>query len=175
MTLPPLYLRLIADSFDHCASVMSIVRPDGLLIDEWDTALSYFQTISSAIADDVDQRGPLEASELNDNIMDLLRYEELAELMHSDLVNILHNSATAVAEHCRFFLPLAPDDTQLACLQGLALGQNQAELAAQLGYSKRHLQRMLATLWDQFGVEGPAQGVAFAVTQGWVTIPAQNP
>lgn len=106
--------------------------------------------------------------------MELLRYEELAKIMHPALVDNLHNSAASVAGYCRLFAPLAPGETQLACLHALAAGQNQADLAANLGYSKRHVQRILADTWDQFGVETAAQGVAFAVAQGWITVPTQS-
>ncbi len=42
-----------------------------------------------------------------------------------------------------------------------------------VGYSKHHVQRILGDTWDQFGVETAAQGVAFAVAQGWTTVPTQ--
>lgn len=66
---------------------------------------------------------------------------------------------------------IAPDETQLACLQGLAYGEKHTDLARRLGYSERHLQRILADMWVQLGVDSPIDGVAFAVAQGWVTVP----
>ena len=63
-----------------------------------------------------------------------------------------------------------PSEPQLLCLQGLANGQRQQDIAGNLGYSRRHLQRVLAELWTQLEVSTPSQGVAHAVVQGWITV-----
>jgi len=66
--------------------------------------------------------------------------------------------------------PLEPNEAQVACLQGLANGEKHADLAKRLGYSERHLQRILADMWHQFGVDSTTEGGAFAVAQGWITV-----
>ena len=174
MTLSPQYLKRIADSFWRCSGLMAAKQPDGPVTESWNIVTSYLKGISETIADGIDLAPSPDVAEVTENTMELLRYEELAKLMHPALVDNLHNSAASVADYCRLFGPLAPDETQLACLQALATGQHQAHLAAYLGYSKRHVQRLLADMWDQFGVETAAQGVAYAAAQGWITIATQN-
>ena len=174
MTLTPHYLWRIADSFWRCSDLMVAMQPDGPVAGGWDTVIGYLKGTSETVAVGIDQAPPPDGAEVTDNTMELLRYEEFAKLMHPELVGNLHNSAASVADYCRLFAPLAPDETQLACLHALAAGQNQAGLAAHFGYSKRHVQRILADMWDQFDMETAAQGVAFAVAQGWITIPTQS-
>lgn len=153
---------------------MAAMQPDGPVAESWNIVTSYLKGISETVADGIDPAPSPDVAEVTENTMELLRYEELAKLVRPELVDNLHNSAVSVADFCRLFGPLAPDETQLACLRALAVGQHQAGLAAHLGYSKRHVQRLLADMWDQFGVETAPQGVAFAVAQGWITIPTQS-
>lgn len=171
MTLSPHYLRLVADSFWRCSDLMAAMSPDEPAIDSWNTVSCYLQGVSETVSSGLNHSQPNGDSEFNDNTMELLRYEKLATLMRPELVGALHNAATAVADYCRFFTPLAPNDTQLACLKALAAGQNQDDIAKNLGYSKRHIQRILADMWDQFGVDTAPQGLAFAAAQEWVTVP----
>lgn len=100
-----------------------------------------------------------------------IHYEKLAELMSVDTAERLRATAAAVARYCRLNSPAAPNEVQLASLQGLANGEKHAELAKRLGYSERHLQRILADMWYQFGLDNTTEGVAFATAQGWITVP----
>ena len=101
---------------------------------------------------------------------EVIHYERLAELVHLDAVERLRCAAAAVARFCRFNSSMAPDEIQLALLQGLASGEKHADPAERLGYSERHLQRILADMWHQFGADNTIQGVSHAVDQGWITV-----
>jgi len=177
-TLPPLFLRQVADSYGRCAWLMESVLPNESIAGEWASICGYLIAVAAAIHEDPDcavQEVPLDSPDIgypNIGYMPtLIHYDRLAGLMSVDAVERLRSSAAAVARHCRSSSPTAPNEVQLACLQGLANGERHIGLANRLGYSGRHLQRILADLWRQFGVDNATQGVALAVAQGWVTVP----
>jgi len=172
-TLPPLFQRKVADSYGRCAWLMESVLCDESIAADWENIARYLVAVAAVIAEDPDcaeqemPSDPLGTGHMPETI----HYEGLAELMSVDAAERLRASAATVARHCRFNSSAAPNDVQLACLQGLANGEKHAELAKRLGYSERHLQRILADMWHHFGLDNPAEGVAFAVTQGWVSVP----
>ena len=163
-TLPPLFLGGVADSYARCALLMGTVVPDGSAQADWDTPARYLGAVATAIAEDPGFRNrqpPAGAPAIQD-MPEVNRYESLAELMHPDAVEAPRESSAAVARYCRFAMHSAPDDTQLVCLQGLANGDKQADIAKRLGCSQRHLQRILADLWHHFGVQNAIQGLSLA-------------
>ena len=173
-TLPMDYQRLVADSFELCARLMASAAHDGEVAEAWKTVAGYLRAVAEAIDEDPDcppHQASFEVPDIGDFTPEVVHYERLAGLMHPDSVEELRAASAAVARYCRSSAQFAPDETQLACLQGLADGEKHAELAERLGYSRRHLQRILADMWHQFGVDNTIQGVAFAVAQGWITVP----
>lgn len=171
-TLPPLFQRQVANSFEHCAWLMDSVSPDESVAGDWENVARYLGAVAAAVEEDPDcaeLEVPSDSPEIG-HMPEVIHYERLAELMHPDVVEELRAAAAAVARFCRFSSLSAPNETQLTCLQGLANGEKHADLAKRLGYSERHLQRILADLWRQFGVDNTTEGVAFAVTQGWITV-----
>ncbi len=172
-TLPPQFLERVADSYGRCAQMMAAALPDDSAAEEWETFGRYLRAVATAVAEDPDlwiRQSPPEDSDIGE-LPEVIHYEKLAELMCPDAAERLRDAAAAVSRFCRFNSSVAPDETQLACLQGLANGEKHADLARRLGYSERHLQRILADMWVQLGVDSPIDGVAFAVAQGWVTVP----
>ncbi|WP_419924308.1 hypothetical protein [Candidatus Poriferisocius sp.] len=175
-TLPPPFLSKVADSYGRCAQMMSGALPDDSADGDWDIVCRYLGAVATAIAEDSEQgmnQAPLDMPDIAE-MPDVIRYDSLAELMHPDAVEGLRSASVAVARYCRFATQIAPDETQMACLQGLASGEKHADLAERLGYSERHLQRILADMWHQFGVDSAIEGVAFAVDQGWITVPKRT-
>ncbi|MXW59611.1 MAG: hypothetical protein F4124_13095 [Acidimicrobiia bacterium] len=164
-------LRQVADSHERCAWLMHSVLPDESIVGDWENMARYLGTVAAAIGEDPDcAKQEMPASPLRVGyIPEVIRYEKLAELVRPNAVEELLVAAVAVARFCRFNLTIAPNEMQLACLQGLANGETLANLAKRLGYSERHVQRILAEMWHQFGVASTTEGVAFAVAQGWVT------
>lgn len=175
-TLSPSFERQVADSYGRCAWLMRSVLPDESVAGDWENVARYLGAVAAAIDEDPDyaeQEVPSDSPDIG-HIPDVIHYEKLAELAHPDAVEGLRAGAAAVSRFCRFNSSVAPDETQLACLQGLANGERHADLAKRLGYSERHLQRILAEIWEQFGVDSAIEGVAFTVAQGWVTVPNQH-
>ncbi len=172
-TLPPSFERQVADSYERCAWLMGSASPDESVVGDWENVARYLGAVSAAIDEDPDcaeQEVPSASPDIG-HIPEVIHYEKLAEMAHPDAVERLRAGAAGVARFCRFNTSVAPDKTQLGCLQGLANGEIHADLAKRLGYSERHLQRILADMWHQFGVGGTIQGVAFAVQNGWVSVP----
>lgn len=172
-TLPPLFQRQVADSYQRCAWMMGSVSPDESVVGDWENVARYLGAVAAAIDEDPDcakQKAPSDSPGIG-HLPEAIHYEELADLTHPDAVERLRAEAATVARFCRFNSSAAPDETQLACLQGLADGEKHSEIAHRLGYSERHLQRILAEMWHQFGVESTIEGVAFAVAQGWINVP----
>ena len=176
-TLPPAFLGAVADSYVRCAQLMGAVLSDGSAQANWDILARYLGAVATAMGEDSDLRNrqPTAGAPAIKDMPEVIRFESLAELMHPDAVETLRGSSAAVARYCRFGLHSAPDDTQLVCLQGLADGDRQADIAKRLGYSQRHIQRILADLWHQFGVENAIQGLSFAVAQGWIAVSRTPP
>ncbi len=171
-TLPPSFLRQVADSYERCAWLMGSGLPDESVVGDWENVARYLGAVAAAIDEDPDCAVQMETSDPPgiENMPEVIHYEKLAELLHPDAAERLHAAAGAVARFCRFNSSIAPDKMQLACLQGLANGEKHADLAKRLGYSERHLQRILAGMWHQFGVDSTIQGVSHAVAQGWITV-----
>lgn len=175
-TLPPLFQRQVADSYERCAWMMGFVSPDESVVADWENVARYLGAVAAAIDEDPDcaeQKLPSDSPGIG-HLPEVIHYEELADLTHPDAVERLRAEAAAVARFCRFNSSAAPDEMQLACLQGLADGEKHSEIARRLGYSERHLQRILAEMWHQFGVESTIEGVAFAVAQGWIYVPRSD-
>ena len=172
-TLPPLFLSQVVESYGRCAALMNNVSSDDAVARDWWNVAKYLEAVAVAIGEDPDCAAGRNSSDALDvgGLPEVIHYERLAELMHPDAVESLRGAAAGVAQSCRFGLQAAPSEIQLACLQGLANGEKHAELARRLGYSERHFQRVLADLWNQFGVENTIEGVAYAAAQGWVTVP----
>ncbi|WP_420434666.1 hypothetical protein [Candidatus Poriferisocius sp.] len=172
-TLAPLFHRQVADSYERCAWLMGSVSPDQSVAGDWENVAGYLSAVAVAINKDPDcaelevPSGSLDIR----HMPEVIHYERLAELMHPDAAERLRSTAAAVAHYCRTSLSIVPDEMQLACLQGLANGEKHADLAMRLGYSERHLQRILADMWHQFGVDSTIEGVSHAVAQGWITVP----
>ncbi|MYG72490.1 MAG: hypothetical protein F4197_08455 [Acidimicrobiia bacterium] len=172
-TLPPLFLRQVADSYERCAWLMESVLPDESVGGDWANIARYLGAVATAIDEDPDcteQEMMMESPDI-EYMPEVIHYERLAELMHPDAVEGLRAAAAAVAQICRSNSSITPNKVQLVCLQGLANGEKQASLAKRLGYSERHIQRIIADMWHQFGVDNTTQAVAFAVAQCWVTVP----
>lgn len=175
-TLPPLFERQVADSYERCAWLMRSVLPDESVAGDWENVARYLSAVAAAIDEDPDcaeQEVPSDSPGIG-HMPEVIHYEKLAELVHPDAVEKLRLAAAAVAQTCRNNWQNAPDEMQLACLQGLANGEKHGDLAKHLGYSERHLRRILAEIWHQFGVDSAIEGVAFAVAQGWVNVPHQH-
>lgn len=176
-TLPPLFLRQVADSYKRCAWLMGSVSPDESVVGDWESVAKYLGAVAAAIDEDLDcvkQVVPSDSPDIG-HMPEVIHYERLAELVRPDAVEGLRATAEAVARFCRFNSSAALNETQLACLQGLANGEKHADLAKRLGYSERHLQRLLADMWNQFGVGNTIEGVASAVAQGWISVPRITP
>ena len=172
-TLPAWFLSRVAESYELCQELMAAVLPDESAFDEWGNIERYLGVVAAAISEDptcAASRDATDALGVGD-MPEVIHYEKLAGLMHPDAVEALRAAAAAVGHFCRFGLGSAPSEVQLACLQGLANGERHAALAKRLGYSERHLQRILADIWHQFDVDGTIQGMAFAVQNGWVSVP----
>ncbi len=171
-TLPPLFLAQVADSYERCAWLMESVLPDESVGGDWANIARYLGAVATAIDEDPDCAKQEMTSDSPDieHMPEVIHYERLAELMHPDAVEGLRTAAAAVAHFCRSSSSITLNEVQLACLQGLANGEKQADLAQRLGYSERHIQRVIADIWHQFGVDNTTEGVAHAVAQGWVTV-----
>lgn len=175
-TLPPLFLRQVADSYKRCAWLMETVMPDDSVVDDWEAIGRHLSTVAVAVDTDpncAEQEVPFDAPEIR-HIPEVIRYERLAELMRPNATERLRSAAATVIRFCRFNSSIAPDETQLACLQGLANGEKRADLAKRLGYSERQIRRILNDLWDQLGVANGMQGLAYSAAQGWVTLPTSK-
>ena len=171
-TLPPHFQRQVADSCNRCVWLMGSVLPEESIESDWENVARYLGAVAAAINEDpecAEQEVPGDSSDTG-YMPEVIHYERLAELMHPDAAERLRATAAAVAQYCRINSSVAPNEMQLACLQGLANGEKHTDLAKRLGYSERHLQRLLADMWHQFGVNNTTEGVAFAVVQGWITI-----
>ncbi|MCY4136387.1 MAG: hypothetical protein OXG30_15970 [bacterium] len=175
-TLPPLFLRQVASSYKHCAWLMESALPDDWVAEDWEATLRHLSTVAAAVDTDPDCIGrevPLDASDIG-HIPEVIRYDRLAELMHPSAVDRLRSAAAAVVRFCRFNSSIAPNETELACLQGLANGEKRSDMAKRLGYSERQLRRILANLWAKLGVANDMQGLAISVVHGWVTLPSNK-
>ncbi len=176
-TLPTLFQRQVADSYGRCAWLMGSVSPDESVSSDWENTAKYLGAVAAAINEDpacAEQEMPSDFPGFG-QMPEVIHYERLAELMHPNAVEELRAAAAAVARFCRFNSLSAPNEMQLACLQGFANGEKHADLAKRLGYSNRHLQRILADLWREFGVASTIEGVSHAVALGWITVPKSTP
>lgn len=175
-TLPSSFLSQVAESYGRCSEFMGNITPNGSTAGDWESVARYLAAVAIAIGEDPECAVSQESADLLSagGMPEVIHYERLAELMHPDAVEKMRAAAAAVAQTCRRSWRNAPDEIQLACLQGLANGERHADLAHRLGYSQRHLQRILADMWNQFGVDNTIQGVALAVQNGWITVPSST-
>ena len=171
-TLPAPFLSQVAESYRRCAEFMGNVTPNGSAAGDWGAIQKYLGAVATAIGENPECAASHDSSDLlsTGGMPEVIRYDKLAAIMHPDSVEKLRAAAAAVALTCRSRSQNAPDEMQLACLQGLANGEKHADLAKRLGYSQRHFQRILADMWHQFEVENTIQGVSHAVAQGWITV-----
>lgn len=175
-TLPPLFLRQVSNSYKRCAWLMETILPHDSVPDGWETTIRYLSMVAAAVDTDpicAEQEVPSDALDIG-HMPEVIRYERLAELMHPGAVEKLRSAAATVIRFCRFNSSMAPDETQLACLQGLANGEKRADIAKRLGYSERQIRRIFNDLWEQLGVANGMQGLAYSVAQGWVTLPSSK-
>ena len=139
-TLPSLFQRQVADSYERCAWFMGSVSPDQSVAGDWEYIAGYLSAVAAAINKDPDcaeLEVPSDSPYIG-QMPEVIHYEKIAELLHPDAAERLHAAAGAVARFCRFNSSIVPDKMQIACLQDLANGEKHADLAKRLGYSERH-------------------------------------
>lgn len=118
-TLPPQFLRQVADSYERCAWLMESALPNESIADDWASISRYLRAIPAAIDGDPDcalQDMALDSPDIG-YMPTLIHYDRLAELMSVDATERLRATADAVARYCHSNSLDAPSDVQLACLR----------------------------------------------------------
>jgi DNA-binding CsgD family transcriptional regulator len=171
-SLPVHYLRAIEAGSRSCAHAMAADPPtDGPRV-EWLRMAHHYQALADAIADHPSVGGhrspirPLEA--IDPSLSGLLRYDELAALVHPDGAMALREVASVVHAFCRRQAFGGVSEQEIAWLQALARGERTIDVAACHGHSERGFYRALSRLWDRLGVTSRSEALALAAQVGWL-------
>jgi DNA-binding CsgD family transcriptional regulator len=144
----------------------------GRLAADWAVVTEYLRNASAAIEqclsmdDSHPRRASDEASTLDGPPPMVIRYDALAALTTLDGANRLEQAALAVMDHMVDSAPVVLDQAERHLLQRVSSGVPIAELAAELGYSRRSMFRELARLWRKLGVPNRTEGIRKAQSEG---------
>lgn len=170
-TLPRPYLERIGAASLTCATAMrrrgvsESVRGDWVLIIEQYEAVgvAFGEYLGSAV---VPHAGSLEpVSPVSPGVM---RYDELAGLVHPDGVARLLAAGVAVENYCLRSALGGITNEEVEWLRSMARGERTIDIANAQGYSERAFYRALSRLWGKLGVAGRVQALALAAEQGWL-------
>ena len=173
-TLPPTYLRGMADTSRRTARFMAeaeIDKPDAV---HWEIVVRFLQATADALVEDpkIATISPeVGLSDLASAATGLVRYERLAELLHPQGAARLQDAASSVARYCQARLGVAPTAQELEWIISVAVNEPIEQLAERSHMSPRGVYHRLETLWKRLGVSTPVQGVALAVQRGWIAPP----
>jgi DNA-binding NarL/FixJ family response regulator len=145
----------------------------GRLAADWVIVTRYLRNASAAIEERLNTGDPHprraasgEASTLDGPPPMVIRYDALAELTTLDGANRLEQAALAVMHHMEDSVPVVLDQAERHLLERVSAGVPIAELAAELGYSRRSMFRELARLWRKLGVPDRTAGIRKAQSEG---------
>ncbi|MCB0974041.1 MAG: response regulator transcription factor [Actinobacteria bacterium] len=98
----------------------------------------------------------------------VVRWDLVANLVEENAVHALLDASERVAAHAQRGLANVLDDEDLAIVRALATGVGFAEIAEELGYSRRTLHRRTRAIWSRLGVSNRTQGMVAAERLGLV-------
>lgn len=177
-TLPPPYLRGMADASRRTARIMDEAGVDEPTAADWDIVARFLRATADALVEDssiaaiTPETG---RSDLASTATGLVRYERLAELLHTQGITRLGNAASTVVCYCQERLKVVPTTQELEWIISVAVNEPIERLSERNNMSSRGMYHRLETLWKRLGVSTPVQGVALAVQRGWIASPPYFP
>ena len=173
-SLPRSYQRDIASLFTHSADAMATLNIPARLAEDWLIATDYMRNASSAIMSWL-VSNPLQLSptsartlEIDDHTPMVIRFDRLAALCTHDGALRLEKASLAVQQHVGAPSAVVLDEEQRRLLRAVASGTAIADLAEELGYSRRSMFRELSKLWTALGVSDRTAGVRKAAAEGLI-------
>ena len=171
-TLPESYQRNIASLFSHSVDAMAQQQIPAGLAQNWVIVASYMRNACEAIMSWLGSRpvqplsGVADSPEIDDHTPAVIRFDRLAALCTREGACRLERAALAVQHYVGAPSGLALEDEQRRLLNAVASGTAIADVAADLGYSRRSIYRELSKLWEALGVTDRAQAIRKAFDEG---------
>lgn len=174
-SLPWSYQENIATLFGQSADTMDGLSIPAVLAEDWAIITEYLRGASFAIDRwlSSEESGLLESetvfsSDIEDHTPVVVHFDELADLTTSEGANRLERAALAVRSHMETLSQARLGEHEQRLLEMVASGMTIGEIAVELNYSPRSLQRELGKLWRALGVHDRTEGLHKAVEEGLV-------
>ena len=171
-SLPASYQRDIASLFGHSAEAMVEYSIPAALAEDWLIVTGYMRHANEAIMAWLESRPdqpPVQTADdlaIDDRTPMVIRFDRLATLASHEGACRLEQAALAAQRHVVASSALGLSDEQLQLLRDVASGITIADLAEELGYSRRSMYRELSKLWNALGVPDRAHGLRKAAAAG---------
>ena len=174
-SLPWSYQQNIAALFSQSADTMDGLSIPAVLAEDWAIITEYLRGASLAIDRwlSSEESRLLESetvfsSDIEDHTPVLVHFDELAELTTSEGANRPERAALAVQSHVETLSQVRLGEHERRLLEMVASGMTIGEIAVELNYSPRSLQRELSKLWRALGAHDRTEGLHKAVEEGLV-------
>ena len=170
--LPVSYQRLIVSLFRQCVDTMASRSIPSMLAEDWLIVNQHLadagESMAQLLATQPEPAGGESADllDIDDHDPPVVRFDRLAALTTTAGVSRLEQAALAVQGHVGIGVAASLDGEQRRLLRAVASGASVADIAAELGYSRRSANRALANLWQDLGVPNRAQGIHRATAEG---------
>lgn len=174
-SLPWSYQENIATLFGQSADTMDGLSIPAVLAEDWAIITEYLRGASFAInrwlsseESDLLESETVFSSDIEDHTPVVVHFDELADLTTSEGANRLERAALAVRSHVETLSQVRLGEHEQCLLEMVASGLTIGEIAVELNYSPRSLQRELGKLWRALGVHDRTEGLHKAVEEGLV-------
>ena len=172
-TLPVWYMREVASLIEQCLEVLETHRVPARHAEDWLIVIQFMHNARDALVPwgrglDRVSAGPRPGAEpmTEGRLPSILRVDRLAALTTTEGARRLAGAARIVRRQLKEESVVPLTDEQRRLLKAVASGRPVADLAEELGYSRRSMYRRLSRLWQQLGVAGAVAGIHKATAEG---------
>ena len=170
--LPVSYQHDIVSLFRQCVDTMVSRSILSTLAEDWLIVNEHLTNAGDSMAQLlIAQREPARSEcadllDIDDHEPPVVRFDRLAALTTTAGARRLEQAALAVQGHVGSRITASLAGEQRRLLSAVASGASVADIAAELGYSRRSAYRALAKLWRDLGVPNRVQGIRRAAAEG---------
>ena len=159
----------VASLIHHRVEVLEAQRISAHYAEDWLIVIQFMRNFRDALATLGPAGGESEPSAwpgVEGRLPSVLRVDRLAELTTTEGARCLAGAADAVRLHLAGVSVALLTDEQRGLLMAMASGRPVADLADELGYSRRSMYRHLSKLWETLDASGPIEGMLKAAARG---------